>query len=456
MKTKVVIIGGVAAGPKIMAKLLRTKEFDCQIDLYTEENLISYSACGLPYYIEGLIEDYNKLIVRKPEYFEELGAKIHLNKRCTKIIPEEHKIIIEDTKTGIIQTVEYDKLAITTGARPILPPINNINLKNVFTVRKLQDGIDIRNKIRETNTQKAVIIGGGYIGIEMLEAFFINNIHTHLVEMNEHILPIFDPEISDLIKNEILKISDGKVEITTNDPVISFIGNEKVEKVITKSGKIIDADLVIICVGVTPNTEIAIDAGIEVGISNAIKVNNRMQTNKDNIYAAGDCIENFHLVSKNYCWIPLGSSANKEGRCAAINIAGQYDAFPGVLGSAVTRYNGMTISLTGLNETEAKKYGFETISATMTKKDKAGYMPEAENITIKLIVDKRSRKILGAQAIGCGDADKRINTVASAIQADQTVNEFLNLDMTYAPPFSTAIDPLLSAALVINNKIFSK
>lgn len=455
MKTRVVIIGGVAAGPKITAKLLRTKEFDCTIDLYTEENMISYSACGLPYFVEGLIEDPNRLIVRRPEQFEEQGANIHLNKRCIKIMPDEHKILVQDVKNGETQEVEYDKLAITTGARPILPPIMNFHLKNIFTVRKLQDGIDIRNKMREPETKKAVIVGGGYIGIEMLEALYLNNIETHLIEMNEHILPIFDPEISDLIKDEILKMSKGKVEITTGDGVIAFEGSERVQRVITAKGQIIDTDMVIVAVGVTPNTEIAKAAGIELGVSNAIRVNNRMQTNIKDIYAAGDCIENFHLVSKNYAWIPLGSSANKEGRCAAINIAGQYDAFPGVLGSAVTRYDGLTISLTGLNETEAKKFGFDTISSTMTKKDKAGYMPQAENITIKLIADKRSKKILGAQAIGSGDADKRINTVASAIMADQTVDEFLHLDMTYAPPFSTAVDPLLSAALVINNRIYA-
>lgn len=455
MTTKVVIIGGVAAGPKIMAKLLRTKDFDCQIDLYTEEDMISYSACGLPYYVEGLIEDINRLIVRRPEQFEEQGAHVHLNKRCIKILPDEHKVLIEDIKTGTVEEVEYDRLAITTGARPILPPIKNIHLKNIFTVRKVQDGINIRNKIREPETKKAVIVGGGYIGIEMLEALYLNGIETTLIEMNEHILPIFDPEMSDLVKEEILHLSGGKVQIITSDAVIAFEGEEKVEKVITANGRIIDADIVIVCVGVTPNTEIARAAGIELGVSNAIRVNNRMQTNIKDIFAAGDCIENFHLVSKNYAWIPLGSSANKEGRCAAINIAGRYDAFPGVLGSAVTRYDGLTISLTGLNETEARKYGFDVISSTMTKKDKAGYMPQAENITIKLVVDKRSKKILGAQAIGSGDADKRINTVASAIQADQTVDEFLHLDMTYAPPFSTAVDPLLSAALVINNMIFS-
>lgn len=450
---KIVIIGGVAAGPKITAKLLRSN-CNCQIDLYTDEDMISYSACGLPYFIEGLIEDPQRLIVRTPQQFEEKGANIHLNKRCTKILPEEHKIIVLDTKTGIEQEVEYDRLAITTGARPIVPAIENVNLKNIFTVRTVQDGINIRNKIREPETKKAIVVGGGYIGIEMLEAFYKNGLEVTMIERDEHILSLFDPEISDMIANDIIEMSDGKVNIITKEAVVSFQGDEKVEKVITSEGREIETDVVVLAVGVTPNTEIAFEAGVELGVSNAIRVNNRMQTNVKDIYAAGDCIENFHLVSKNYCWIPLGSSANKEGRCAAINIAGQYDAFPGILGSAVTRYNGLTFSMTGLTETDAKKYGFETICSTMTKKDRAGYMPGAENITIKLVVDKRSKKILGAQAIGGGDADKRINTVASAIMADQTLDSFLHTDMTYSPPFSTAVDPLLSAALVINNQIY--
>lgn len=450
---KIVIIGGVAAGPKITAKLLRS-DCNCQIDLYTDEDMISYSACGLPYFIEGLIEDPQRLIVRTPQQFEEKGANIHLNKRCTKILPEEHKIIVLDTKTGIEQEVEYDRLAITTGARPIVPAIENVNLKNIFTVRTVQDGINIRNKIREPETKKAIVVGGGYIGIEMLEAFYKNGLEVTMIERDEHILSLFDPEISDMIANDIIEMSGGKVNIITKEAVVSFQGDGKVEKVITSEGREIETDVVVLAVGVTPNTEIAFEAGVELGVSNAIRVNNRMQTNVKDIYAAGDCIENFHLVSKNYCWIPLGSSANKEGRCAAINIAGQYDAFPGILGSAVTRYNGLTFSMTGLTETDAKKYGFETICSTMTKKDRAGYMPGAENITIKLVVDKRSKKILGAQAIGGGDADKRINTVASAIMADQTLDSFLHTDMTYSPPFSTAVDPLLSAALVINNQIY--
>lgn len=454
MKEKVVIIGGVAAGPKIAAKLLRTKDYDCDIHLYTDEDMISYSACGLPYYIEGLIKDAERLIVRRPQQFEEQGAHIHLNKRCIKILPDEKKIIIKDTKTGLIEDVTYDKLAITTGARPIVPKIKNIELENIFTIRHVQDGINIRKKMLES--KKAVILGGGYIGIEVLEAFFANDLHIHMIEREDHILSIYDPEMSDLIKEQITNMGDGRIEITTSDAVVAFEGEGKVERVITASGKVIETDLVVIAAGITPNTEIAADAGIELGVSNAIRVNNRMQTTAKDIYAAGDCIENFHLVSRNYAWIPLGSSANKEGRCAAINISGKYDALPGVLGSAVTKFGALTLSLTGLSETEAKKFGFEVVSSLMTKKDRAGYMPNAEDITLKLVVDKRLKKILGAQAFGGRDADKRVNTVASAIQAGQTIDDFLHLDMTYAPPFSTAVDPLLSAALVINSKIYNQ
>ena len=450
MTEKIVIIGGGAAGPKIMAKLLRS-EGDRQIDMYTEEEIISYSACGMPYYIEGLIDNYRRLIVRTPQQFEEKGARVHLNKKCIRIVPEEKKVILEDTKTGEITTAEYDKLAYTTGARPTIPPINNVHLKNVFTLRHIEDCINIKETM--LGSKKAVIVGGGYIGIEMLEAFVVNDLKVHLVERGEHILSVFDPEISDMIKTYIEKVSASQVEITTNDAVIAFVGDEKVEQVITQSGRIIDTDFVIIAVGVTPNTEVAREAGIELGVSNAIRVNHRMQTNLPDVYAAGDCIENFHLVSRSYVWIPLGSSANKEGRCAAINMSGQYEVFPGVLGSAVTRYIGYTMSITGLNEQDAKKAGFDVITSVTTKNDRAGYMPQSEDITIKLIVDKRSKKILGAQAIGNGDADKRINTIASAIMADETIDDFLHLDMTYAPPYSTAIDPVLAAAIVIYNNL---
>ncbi len=453
MKERVVILGGGAAGPKIMAKLLRTTEYDCQIDMYTDEDMISYSACGMPFYIEGLIENYRRLIVRTPQQFEEKGANIHLSKRCIKIMPDEKKVMLEDVKTKEISYADYDKLAITTGARPYVPNIKNINLKNVFTLRKLEDAINIKDTMLQS--KKAVIVGGGYIGIELLEAFVVNDLQVDLIERSSHILSIFDDDMSELIKTHIESTSPDKVKIITDDAVIALIGEDKVEKVVTQNGKIIDTDMVIIASGVVPNTEIAGEAGLELGVGNTIRVNHRMQTSVKDIYAAGDCIENYHLVSRSHVWIPLGSSANKEGRCAAINISGGYDTLPGILGSSVTRYIGFTMSLTGLTERDARNHGFDVITTVTTKQDKAGYMPESENITIKLVADRRTQKILGAQAVGAGDADKRINTVASAIMADETVDDFLHLDMTYAPPYSTAIDPLLSAAIVLNNKLKS-
>ena len=389
--------------------------------------------------------------MRTPQQFEEKGANVHLGKKCIKIMTGEKKVMLEDVKTGEVSYADYDKLAITTGARPYVPNIKNIDLKNVFTLRKLEDAINIKDTMLQS--KKAVIIGGGYIGIELLEAFVVNDLHVDLIEKSSHILSIFDDDMSVLIRTHIEKTSPEKVNIITDDAVIALVGEEKVEKVVTQNGKIIETDMVIIASGVVPNTEVAADAGLELGVGNTIRVNHRMQTSVKDIYAAGDCIENYHLVSRSPVWIPLGSSANKEGRCAAINISGGYDTLPGILGSAVTRYIGFTMSLTGLTERDARNHGFDVITTVTTKQDKAGYMPESEDITIKLVADRRTQKILGAQAVGAGDADKRINTVASAIIADETVDDFLHLDMTYAPPYSTAIDPLLSAAIVLNNKL---
>jgi len=453
MKQRIVIIGGVAAGPKIAAKLLRTKSFDCEVHLYTEEDMISYSGCGMPYYIEGMIEESEKLIVRTPEQFEEKGAHIHLKKRCIKIIPKEKKVLMLDLETNEIETVEYDKLAITTGARPFIPNIENVHLKNIFKLRRLQDSINIRNAIKKA--KHAVIIGGGYMGVELLEAFAANCLHITLIERTSHILSIFDEDFSELIVKNILEMTKEKsnVEILTSETVIAFEGDKKVERVITASGQVIETDLVVLAVGIVPNTEIAKNAGIELGINNTIRVNNRMETSIKDIYAAGDCVENYNIISKQHVWTPLGSVANKQGRCAAVNIAGGYDTFAGVLGSGVTRFMNFSMSLTGLSEKDARKSGFETISATLTQKDRAGYMPQAQSITMKLVVDRRTEKILGAQAIGFGDADKRINTVASVIMANQNLSDLYNLDMTYSPPYSTSIDPLHSLVLMIYGKL---
>lgn len=451
MAKRIVIIGGGAAGPKAAAKLKRLNP-DFVIDLYTQENMMSYSACGLPYYIEGLIDDYKKLVVRTAEQFEKSGINIHLNQECIEIRPDEKEIIIKEVNTDHKYNVCYDILIIATGARPYIPKIENVDLKNVFVLRTIEDGIKIREAM--LNSKTATIIGGGYIAIEILEAFVHNGLKVNIIDLNKHIMAVFDDEISELIQNQVLCKDGDKVNIINSDSAVKFEGeNGYVKKVITSQGKELDTDFVVIAAGVVPNSELIDNINLRKGIKNTIGVNSHFLTSNPSIYAVGDCVEQIHGVTRKPCWVPLGSTANKQGRCAALNINNENCNFEGVLGSAVTRYFGFTMSITGITEREAKALGYQIVTSTVTKKDRAGYMPEVGNITIKLIVDKNSHEILGAQAIGCGDANQRISTVSSAILMSTKIDHFLNLDLPYAPPYSPAIDPLLHAAQIVYNKI---
>ncbi len=451
---KIIILGGVAAGAKAAAKARRMRP-DAQIDLYTDDTHISYSACGLPYYVEGNFEDYRMLLVRSPQEFEKSGVSIHLQNRAIKILPKTKQVLIDDLAAGKVFLTEYDKLIIAVGARPVIPPIKNVNLKNIFTVRKIEDGIAIRN-MAETS-KRAVIVGGGYIGIEMLEALVRQNVYTILIENAPTIMQTFDDDMSKLILEQLRYISGGKFEIYTLESVTEFSGDlDGVKFVRTSSGMEIDVDFVVLCAGARPNVEIAIDAGIAIGETGAIKVNSNMETNIEDIYACGDCVEENLLITNSKIWLPLGTNANKEGRVAAINACGGDEQFHGVLGSAVTRCLSLSMSMTGLNEKNAQILGIETISAMVTKNDKVGYMPDGNNITLKLVADKNSGKLLGCQGIGAGDADKRVNSVTSAILAGLTVEEFYKNDLTYSPPFSPTIDPLLNAAQILLEKLKGK
>ncbi len=447
---KIVIIGGVAAGAKAAAKSKRLLP-DSQIDIYTQDTHVSYSACGLPYYVQGNFEDYNNLIIRTPEKFQKDGIDIHLQHRVEKIYPNENKIKVRDLLKDIEFFVDYDKLVISTGAVPRLPEIKNINLKNIFTLRRLEDGISLREKLRKS--KKAVIIGGGYIGLELMEAFVSNKIHTTMIENSNKIMSVLDDELSELVQDFVEKMYPEYTRIINNDKITEFIGEDSVQAVKTEKGEIIKTDFVLISAGVKPVVDIAEDAGVKLGKTGAIKVNSRMETNIKNIYACGDCIENIYAMTGTPAWIPLGSNANKEGRCAAVNLCGGVEDFEGVLGSAVTKYFGLTISMTGFTEKFAKKNGYDTVSIMITKRDKAGYMPDAENVTLKLVADKRTHQVLGGQAIGCGDADKRINTLSTALLKYVTAEELSGADITYAPPFSTSIDPLISAARLLSEKL---
>lgn len=451
MSKKIVIIGGGAAGPKTAAKLKRTNP-DYQIDLYTQENVVSYSACGLPYFIEGIIDDYKKLIVRRPDQFAKSGININLNQECIDIFPDRKEVVIKDVNTGHTYNVCYEILIIATGARPYIPNIENVDLKNVYSLRTIDDGIKIREAM--LNSKTATIIGGGYIAIEILEAFIQNGLNVNIIDVNKHIMGVFDDEISELIQKQVLNMYGDRITLINSDTAIKLEGEDGyVKKVITSKGKEIDTDFVVIAAGVVPNTELADKIHLTKGIKNTIWVNSHFLTSNPSIYAVGDCVEQRHGVTSKPCWVPLGSTANKQGRCAALNISGENCNFEGVLGSAVSRFFGFTMSITGITEREAKALGYQVETATVTKKDRAGYMPEVENITIKLIADKNSREILGAQAIGCGDANQRVSTVSSAILMNTKIDDFLNLDLPYAPPYSPAIDPLLNAAQIVYDKL---
>ena len=445
----IVIIGGVASGAKAAAKVKRLLP-NASVKIFTDDTHVSYSSCGLPYYIQGNFSDYTSLLVRSPEEFKASGIDVFLQSKVEKIFPKQKNVLVRNSES--VELVPYDKLIIATGASPVRPKIKGIDdFENIFTVRKIGDGINIREKMLKS--KNAVIIGGGYIGIEMLEAFSKNNVYTRLFERSPQIMPALDLEMSEVVKKRLNSIENKNFELYTDSMATEFIGKDGVlTGVITSDGKQYECDLAIVCAGVKPNTELAKNAEIEIGETGAIKVNKLMRTSVEDIFACGDCAEKTHIVSGKKVWVPLGSTANKEGRCAAMNVAGVYCEFEGILGSMVTRCLNTTIAMTGLTEKEAFEIGFKPVSVVVSKYDKVAYMPDTGEITLKVVADKITGLLLGAQAVGSIGADKRVNTVTSGLIGHLTVEEFSNNDLTYSPAYSPTIDPLLNAMQILCNK----
>lgn len=451
MKEHLIIIGGVAAGTKAAAKARREKT-NLKITLYTDIEHISYSACGMPYYIEDVIKSENSLIVRTPKYFKEKeNIDILLKHRVTKIFPEEYKVEVENLETGEKFVDEYSKLLIATGASPVKPDIEGVELENIFVLKEIEDSIKIKNRLKDA--KKVVIAGGGYIGMELLESFSVYDAEVTLIERSAQILNTFDSDMSSHIQKYLTE--EKNINIITNDGIKRIIGDDSgfVKRIETTNGDFIEADTLILALGVRPNVNLAVDSGIKTGKTGAIEVNELMQTNFPDIYAAGDCAETINMLTGKNVWIPLGSTANKMGRVAAINITGGYEKFNGVLGSMVVKIFDYTAAKSGLSEKEAKNFGYDYVLAILSHRDKSGYMPDSQDIMIKMLADKHTGKLLGIQAIGKGDADKRVNVVAAALTANMTVEEFMGIDLTYAPPYSSAIDPVLVAAQILYSKL---
>lgn len=437
---KLVVIGGVAAGMSAASKAKRINK-DISVEVYTDEEYISYAGCGLPYYAQGLIPVKDKLVARTPEQFAKQNIQVYRDHRVIAIRPQEKQITVE-TNDGQTKYVDYDRLIIATGARPVTPDFYQKNMQNVFTVKSIPSIVALRELMQKGQPKKAVIIGGGYIGLEMAEAILEWKIDLTVIQLPDQLLRSVDPEMSKLIEMHLI---DKGVKVRTKERVIGLEGSGKVEKVITDKGEI-EADLVVLAVGIIPNSELARDAGIELGVRNAIKVNRSMETNIPDIYAAGDCATAYHLVLKGDSYIPLGTTANKQGRIAGENAAGGRSIFQGIVGTSIIKVLDLEIGRTGLNSEEALRAGFKFRDIKIEDHTRAHYYPGGNRITIKLLINEENDVIIGAQLVGGSGAGKRIDVLAAAVQLGLTPNQLSELDLSYAPPFSPVWDPVLVAA----------
>lgn len=445
----IVVIGGVAAGTKAAAKLMREDRGN-QVVILTKGKEISYAGCGLPYYVGHVIEEKESLIVNTPESFSGLtGAAVHTQTEVTAIDRAMKTVTAQDLVSGKSSVYPYDKLIIATGARPFIPPVEGTGLKGVFTMRTPDDAIALREAVDSGEIKRAVVVGGGFIGLEVADNLAARNVKVSIIDMAQHILPGFDPEIQEYVENHL---ADNGIIAMTGTKFEGIEGQAKVEKIRT-SKRAIKADAVILAIGIQANTEFLQGSGLEMMPNHTLKVENTLQTNDPDIYAVGDCACVFNAMTQAPQWSPMGSSANLEGRIAARHIAGHAVSYRGVVGTGICHLPGLDVGRTGLTEEQAKAQGFDAVSVLAAFDSKAHYYPGAGPIVIKLIADKPTERILGVQAFGAGAVDKVIDVAVTAIYLKATLTQLSDLDFAYAPPFSTAIHPLDHAVNVLKNKI---
>jgi len=439
-----VVIGGDAAGMSAASRVRRSHP-DRKIIVFEKGNHTSYAACGMPYYIAGEISSHEKLIARSPETFREkhnIDARIH--HEVTSIDITQKKVSVTQLKTGITFTQAYDDLLIATGASPVRPPIDGINAPGIFSLNSLQSGIEVWKWLDERKPRNAVVVGGGYIGLEMAEAFLQRGLKTTLIDMATQVMVTMDADMAELIPPYM---REAGVEVRLDEKLGGFetTSSGEVSAVVTDKG-IIQADVVILGLGVRPNSKLAEEAGIAIGAGGAIQVNKSLETSAANVWAAGDCAESYHRVSGKQAAIALGTVANKHGVTAGTNISGGNAEFPGVLGTAITKFNDLEIARTGLSEREARELGMDVNSAIIKSKTRSGYYPGSGPITVKVTVDAVTGRLLGGQIVGMPGSGKRIDTLAMAVMAELTAFDLAFADLSYAPPFSPVWDPVQTAA----------
>jgi len=438
---KLIVLGGVAAGMSAASKAIR-KNPDLKVEVFTDEYYVSYSGCSLPYYAQGLIENEDGLSVRKPEQFEAQGIALNMGYKATGIHPDRKEVTVVRERDGNTETHTYDKLIIATGARPIIPDIPGIDLPGVFSVKHVDDAVRIREFISGGGVKNVVIIGGGVIGVEMAEALTPYGAEISIVELAPQILTIMDEDMAELIEGHYY---EKDIKIFKNEQVTAIEGTDKVSGVIT-SGRKLDADMVIVSIGVTPNSEIAGDAGIELGVKDAIRVNRKMETSIPDIYAAGDCATTYNFLTDSESYIPLGPNANKQGRIAGDNATGGNEEFQGAIGTTIFKAMDMEGARTGLSTAEAENAGLKIWSSKVTAGTIAHTYPGNGKITIKLIMEEGTNRIVGGQIAGSKTSAKRIDVIAALIQMKAAPADMAKLDLAYSPPFAPVWDSLLIAA----------
>ena len=446
MTERLVVIGGDAAGMSGASQARKRRGADdLEIVAIERGHFTSYAACGIPYWISGTVSDRDQLIARSPDAFRDrYDIDVRLRTEAVGIDLDRRTVHVRGLETGDERDEPFDQLLVATGARPKRPPLDGIDGQGIFGVQTLDDGTAILDALAERQPRTAVVVGGGYIGLEMAETMVERGLEVRLVEATAQPMNTLDPDMGALVARAMEQVG---IELHLSTAVEAFtVGDDGWVTAVETEDATLPADIVVLGLGAAPNSDLAREAGIPVGPSGGIVVDRRQRTSVDGVWSAGDCTETFHRVSRRPVNIALGTVANKMGRVAGINLGGGYATFPGVVGTAVTKICGAEVARTGLTEAETAQAGFGYVTETVTSTTRAGYFPGAKKMTMKVVAEKRSGRLLGAQIVGQEGAAKRIDVFATALWNEMTVDNLLNVDLSYAPPFSPVWDPVLIAA----------